>query len=150
MTTRRMTKPQVPTPSWQRRGQRGGSVTLFLLVSMTAITLILGLVVDWGAKVNAATEAQTAAQSAARAAANASAGSQLGGGAPSATAAYYAAHQHLAQAGVTGTVQVLPGGTVRVTASQTRRTRFLSIVGITQVTGTGQADVNLYKTGDQP
>ncbi|SKF61559.1 Uncharacterised protein [Mycobacteroides abscessus subsp. abscessus] len=133
-----------------RRSQRGGGVTLFLLVSLTGITLILGLVVDWGAKVSAATEAEAAAASAARAGANAAAASQLGGGPPSTSAAYYAAHQHLAQAGVTGTVQILPGGTVRVTASQTRPTKFLSIVGINHVTGTGEADVNLYRTGDRP
>lgn len=133
-----------------RRGERGGSVSLLLLMSLTAFLAIVGLVVDGAAKTSAAADAEAAAGAAARAGVNAAAPSQVSGMGPDTEAATRAARDYLAAAGVEGTVTLLPGGSIRVTTSQTRPTTFLSIVGIHQVTGRGQAEASLIQTGDQP
>lgn len=133
-----------------RRDERGGSVYTLALMTVTALMLLIGLVVDGGAKVSAATEAEAVAAAAARAGVNAAAASQLAGAAPDTAAAVRAARGYLDQAGVQGTVTLLGGGNLRVTTSLTRRTTFLSMIGINQVTGTGQAEASLVATGEQP
>ena len=133
-----------------RRDERGGSVYILAIMSLASIMLLLGLVVDGGTKVAAATEAEAAAAAAARAGVNAAAPAQLAGYPADTAAAAQAARSHLLQAGVQGTVTVLPGGNLQVTTSQTRPTVFLSMIGINQVTGTGHAEANLARTGEQP
>ena len=91
------------TPS---RDERGLSVTPFVAVIFAALIMTVGLVVDGGQKVAAASRAETAAAGASRAAGNAAATQELGARDPVA-AATLAARTYLAgQPGVTGSVTV--------------------------------------------
>lgn len=129
------------------RDERGLSVTPFVTVIFAALIMTVGLVVDGGQKVAAASRAETAAAGAGRAAGNAAATQELGDRDPVA-AATLAARTYLAgQPGVTGSVTV-SGGIVTVRTSATEPTIFLSIVGIDAVTATGSAEANLVPTGE--
>ena len=131
------------TPS---RDERGLSITPFIAVIFAALIMTVGLVVDGGQKVAAASRAETAAAGAGRAAGNAAATQELGARDPVA-AAILAARTYLAgQPGVTGSVTV-SGGVVTVNTSATEPTIFLGIVGIDAVTGTGSAQANIVPTG---
>ena len=84
------------------RDERGLSVTPFVAVIFAALIMTVGLVVDGGQKVAAASRAETAAAGAGRAAGNAAATQELGARDPVA-AATLAARTYLAgQPGVTG------------------------------------------------
>jgi Flp pilus assembly protein TadG len=102
-----------------------------LLVTTTAFTGLLGLVVDGGAAVNARLDAaRTAAQAARLGADQLSAGSvRAGGDAVDAAMARAAARDFLDAAGRTGTVTVRTDR-VSVTVTGTSPTRVLGIVGI--------------------
>ena len=107
-------RPSTPTGAddhalGERTGQRyasarraGLSVTPFVTVIFAALIMTVGLVVDGGQKVAAASRAETAAAGASRAAGNAAATQELGARDPVA-AATLAARTYLAgQPGVTG------------------------------------------------
>ncbi|EFS99834.1 hypothetical protein HMPREF9609_01540, partial [Cutibacterium acnes HL027PA1] len=66
-----------------------------------------------------------------------------------AAVAVQAARQALSAAGVDGSVQE-DGSTITVTTSQSRPTVFLSAIGISQVTGHGQAHAQLVGPGERP
>ena len=128
------------------RDERGLSVSPFVAVVFAALIMTVGLVVDGGQKVAAASRAETAAAGASRVAGNAAATQELGASDPVA-AATLAARTYLAgQPGVTGSVTV-SGGVVHVRTSATEPTIFLGIVGIDAVTGTGSAQANIVPTG---
>jgi hypothetical protein len=132
--------------STRARDERGLSVTPFVTVIFAALIMVVGLVVDGGQKVAAASRAETAAAGASRAAGNAAATQELGARDPVA-AATLAARTYLAgQPGVTGSVTV-SGGVVHVRTSATEPTIFLGIVGIEALTGTGSAQANIVPTG---
>jgi hypothetical protein len=128
------------------RDERGLSVTPFVSVIFAALIMTVGLVVDGGQKVAASSRAETAAAGASRAAGNAAATQELGARDPAA-AATLAARTYLAgQPGVTGSVTVKDGiVTVRTTA--TEPTIFLTMVGLSTVTGSGSAQANIVPTG---
>ena len=129
-----------------RRDERGLSVTPFVSVVFAALIMTVGLVVDGGQKVAAASRAETAAAGASRAAGNAAASQELGARDPVA-AATLAARSYLAgQPGVTGSVTV-DSGVVTVRTNATEPTIFLAVVGIHAVTGTGSAQANIVPTG---
>ena len=133
---------------WLRRGERGGSQSILLLGVVVALVLSAGLVVDGGRKTAAARDAEAVAAGAARAGLNAAATRRLAGRADT-TAAVSAARSFLAGAPeVSGSVQLLPGGRLRVTTQSTQPTRYLSLVGIPTVTGRGEATADLIGTGD--
>jgi hypothetical protein len=132
---------------WRRRGERGGSQSILLLGVVVVLVLSAGLVVDGGRKTAAARDAEAVAAGAARAGLNAAATGRLAGRADT-TAAVSAARSFLAGApDVSGSVQLLPGGRLRVTTASTHATRYLSIVGIPTVTGRGEATADLLKSG---
>ncbi|AMS04108.1 pilus assembly protein TadE [Acidipropionibacterium acidipropionici] len=126
----------------------GGSMSVWVLILIPVLLLVIGLVVDGGRQTAAGAEAQAAAVAAARAGSDAAATDLLAGADPAGTAAA-AARDYLSAAGVHGSVSAT-GGTIRVTTTQSRPTLFLSAIGIGQVSGTGQATAQLYKTGDTP
>ncbi len=129
-------------PSHDERGQ---SISLFVLMIMGALVLVAGLVIDGGQQVAAAGRAEAAAAGASRAAANAAATRQLGGAEP-AGAAVLAAKAYLAgDPAVQGTV-ALDEGVVRVRTRSSAPTLFLSVVGMTTVTGTGSAEAVIVPT----
>ena len=119
----------------ERRGKRGGergTASIWaLLVTTTAFTGLLGLVVDGGAAVNARLDAaRTAAQAARLGADQLSAGSvRTGGDAVEAASATAAVRDFLDAAGRTGTVAVSEDR-VSVTVTGSSATRVLGIVGI--------------------
>lgn len=132
---------------WRRRDERGGSQSILLLGVVVALVLSAGLVVDGGRKTAAARDAEAVAAGAARAGLNAGATGRLAGRANT-TAAVSAARSFLAGApNVSGSVQLLPGGRLRVTTQSTTPTRYLSIVGINTVTGRGEATAELIESG---
>lgn len=132
---------------WRRRGERGGSQSILLLGVVVALVLSAGLVVDGGRQTAAARDAEAVAAGAARAGVNAAATGRLAGRSNT-TAAVSAARSFLAGApDVSGSVQLLPGGRLRVTTQSTQPTRYLSIIGITTVTGRGQATADLLESG---
>ena len=132
---------------WRRRGERGGSQSILLLGVVVALVLSAGLVVDGGRKTAAARDAEAVAAGAARAGLNAGATGRLAGRSNTG-AAVSAARSFLAGApDVSGSVQLLPGGRLRVTTQSTTSTRYLSIVGINTVTGRGEATADLIESG---
>jgi hypothetical protein len=128
------------------RNESGQSISLFVLVIMSALITTTGLVIDGGQKVSASSRAESAATGAGRAAGNAAATQQLGGADP-AGAAVLAARTYLAgQPGIEGTVSI-HNGVVMVVTRADEPTILLSIIGIGSVSGRGEARVNIVPTG---
>jgi Flp pilus assembly protein TadG len=123
-----------------------GSLTLMLVVLLVALLALAGLVLDGGAKLNAASTAAAVAQEAARAGAGQvsqptaySSGSFV----ISQAAAINAARHYLATAGYRGTVQVTGPRTIRVTVTIRQPTKVLSLIGISSFTVTESATATL-------
>jgi hypothetical protein len=130
-----------------RGDERGQSISLFVLVIMSALIITTGLVIDGGQKVAATSRADSAAAGASRAAGNAAATQQLGG-ADAAGAAVLAAKSYLAgQPDVKGIVSI-SNGVVLVTTTAQQPTILLSVIGIASVSGQGSARANIVPTGD--
>lgn len=124
-----------------------GGMSLMMLVCSVALMMILGLVVDGGAKARALDHAGAIASEAARAAA---ATYRPGDVAIDPAVADQAAQDYLTAAGATGSVTVT-GLDVSATATLKQDTVFLPLVGIDAftVTGAGQAQV-VYQQGGTP
>jgi len=130
----------------RHRNELGQSISLFVLVIMSALITTTGLVIDGGQKVTATSRAEAAAAGAGRAAGNAAATQQLGGADP-ASAAVLAAKTYLAgQPGIDGTVSI-HNGVVMVATSAQEPTILLSAIGIGSISGRGEARVNIVPTG---
>ena len=125
----------------------GGGMSLILLTCAVALILVLGLVVDGGAKARAIDHAGAIASEAARAAAGTI---TPGAAAIDPVAAQRAARDYLAAAGASGTVNIT-GATVTVTATLHTKAVFLSLIGIDgfTVTGVGRAET-VYSPGSTP
>lgn len=122
-----------------------GSVTLMLVVMVTALLVAVGLVVDGGAKLRAVEQATAVAGEAARAATqqvNVAQVQSAGSARLDSPAARRAAQDTLAEAGVDGSVTVSSGRVV-ISAHVTRPTVFLSVVGIPSVSGSASATADL-------
>lgn len=127
-------------------GERGGSQTIMVLLIMVSLILVAGLVVDGGRKVAAAERAEAAAAGAARAGEDASAAGRLAGRIDT-TAAVLAARRYLARTPeVSGSVQLLVGGKLQVTTQSSRPTVYLSAIGLSTVTGRGDAVAQLMQS----
>lgn len=126
---------------WLNRDERGQSVSVFVTVVFAALIMTVGLVVDGGQKIAAASRAETAAAGAARAAANAGVTQSLAGSSP-ANASVRAARTFLAgQPDVSGSASV-SNGVVTVHTRASEPTLFLSLIGIDTVSATGSATAN--------
>lgn len=127
-----------------------GSISPAIPVFFTALLIVIGLVVDGGAKINAATSAQWACQDAVRAA-----GQHIslvnGHITIDRSAAIAAGTQALSAAGVDGSMSI-NGTRITADASKTVPTTFLPLIGITQVTGssTATSDVAVGVTTEAP
>jgi hypothetical protein len=120
------------THRWSEpQNDRGSAAIWALLVTATAFTLLLGLVVDGGRVTDARLEASRAAAQAARIGTDALAAPSVRNGhdGVDASTAVARAQAYLHQAGMRGTVQVR-GDTVSVTVTGRSATRILGIVGI--------------------
>lgn len=131
---------------WRSDAGSGG-MTLLLLVSSIALMMILGLIVDGGAKARALDHAGAIASEAARAAA---ATYRPGDVAIDWAAANAAAQDYLAASGATGAITVA-GLDVAATATLHQFTVFLPLVGIDEFTVTGSAQAQVvYQQGGSP
>ncbi len=126
-----------------------GSVSVFVIVVATAFLVMAGLAVDVSGHIHAMQEARSVARQAARAG-----GQQLqlatgvrGQGAvadPGEAAA--AAQAYLARAGVVGSASVTGPDSINVQVSSVYATRFLSIVGISGLSATGEAESRITRS----
>lgn len=125
----------------------GGGISLLLLAGGFALLLVVGLVVDGGAKAQALDRAGQIASEAARAGAQSITDQ---GGRVNERASQAAVQAYLAAAQVSGN-SYLNENRVVVTVTITQPTIFVSMVGIdtVTVTGTGYADV-IYSSGSNP
>ncbi len=129
-----------------------GSVTLFLVISVLGLLVLVGLVVDGGAKIRAIQRADALAGEAARAAGQAiNTPAAITGQARTVDrhAALAAAQTFLRTNHVTGTATVVNGGaSVQVQVRISTPTVFLGLIGINHTTVTGQATADLITTSN--
>ena len=127
--------------------REAGSVTVFVAITMVGLLVLVGLVADGGAKLRAVQRADAIAAEAAR-----TAGQVID--LPTAVsssdirvdrqAAVTAANAYLTAAGASGTVTITPNGqSLQVTVTTSAPTVFLGLIGITTLTVTGHAQVDL-------
>ena len=124
-----------------------GEVSELAIVILVALFLVIGLVVDGGAKMNAAAEASATAQDAARVGAQPleSLPSDTQPAQLSASGAATAAESYLSQAGATGSARVIDPTTIEVTVTSSEDTVFLGLIGIHSVSATRTARVDLIQ-----
>ena len=122
---------QTPGPATERCGEQGSASIWALLVTATAFTLLLGLVVDGGTLIDARLASSRAAAQAARLGADALSEPSLRSGRDrvDAAAATATANSYLKAAGLAGTAHV-DGHTVTVTVTGRSPTRILGVLGI--------------------
>lgn len=131
------------TTSIRSRLERG-EVSELVIVAVVALFVMVGLVVDGGAKMTAASEASSTAQEAARVAAQPLESLPTDGQtARLSPDGISAAQNYLHQAGATGTVRRVDDTTIEVTVTRTEDTVFLSLIGIHSVSATRTARVDL-------
>ena len=131
----------------QRARGETGSIGLMVAVLALGLLAMVGLVVDGSGKALALTRADDMAAAAARAGALAVDIAGVRAGRPPTTdpgRARAAARAYLADAGLTGTVEITDSGrTLTVTADSTYRPLFLSAIGVRQMNVSGTATVDL-------
>lgn len=113
-------------------------MSVFVIVVFASLILVAGLVVDGGQKVTATRRAESVAAAAARAGADAGATGSIAGGKTRASAVTVATTYLRGSSGVTGSVSVR-GGRVIVTTEVRQPTIFLSVLGLTHVTGRAES-----------
>lgn len=138
------------TPSSRTRARdERGSISIWLATSSFVMMVLVGLAVDLGGQVHAKQRAHNIAAEAART------GAQQVEAAPAiqgqyvrvdATAARAAAEQYLAAVGVEGTVTVTGGDTIRVAVTDTYSPKFLSSIGIGDLTVTSDASARIVRS----
>jgi hypothetical protein len=133
------------------RADQTGSFTLIFAVVTVALLAIAGLVYDGRRQLTAQQRADAVAAEAARAAGQQIDGSVLTGSPGLDRArALAAARDHLAAAGLTGTVAV-DGSTIVVRVDATEPAAILPLIGVTTLEATGEASVEIVTgIGGQP
>ena len=132
----------------QRSRDERGSITIWLAVTGLVMMMLVGLAVDLGGQVHAKQRAHNIAAEAARTgaervqAAPAIMGEQVTLDAP---AAHGAAQAYLAAADVTGNVRIT-GDTITVVVTDTYTPKFLSIIGIRDLTVTSTATARVVRS----
>lgn len=130
------------------RGQRG-SVSIWMLTTTLAMTLLMGLAVDLGGQVHTQQRARDVAAQAARAGGQeiqAAAAVRGRYAAVDTTAARTAAQRYLTVAGVHGTVTVTGGDTLTVRVTDTYQPTFLLVLGVGHLDVTGTASARLIRS----
>ncbi|HEY9563074.1 MAG TPA: pilus assembly protein TadG-related protein [Nocardioides sp.] len=132
-----------------RRHNERGSISIWVVTATIVMMTLVGLAVDLGGQVHAQQRAHDVAAQAARA------GGQQVEAAPAVegryvaldtAAALRAAERYLVAAGVEGTVTITGGTTLVVRVTDTYEPTFLSMVGIGDLTVTGDASARLIRT----
>lgn len=132
-----------------RRHNERGSISIWVVTATVVMMTLVGLAVDLGGQVHAQQRAHDVAAQAARA------GGQQVEAAPAVEGRYVAldtaaarraAEQYLAAAGVEGTVTITGGTTLVVRVTDIYEPTFLSMVGIGDLTVTGDASARLIRT----
>lgn len=135
-----------------KRPDERGSVSLWLAMATAAMTLIIGIAVDLGGHVHAQQRVRDIAAQATRVAGNQVTAAQAMRGnrvSVDAVAARAAASRYLGEAGVAGQVTIESGGTtLRVSCSDTYETLFLGMIGINQLTVSGESTARLVRAVD--
>ena len=126
-----------------------GSITLWMVTASFAMMMLVGLAVDLGGQVHAQQRAHNIAGQAARA------GGQEVQSAPAvqgryvainAAAARNAAQDYLSASDVIGTVSITGGNTITVNVTDTYHPKVLSVIGLGDLTVTGEASARLIRT----
>ena len=126
-----------------------GSISIWLVTSSFVMMMLVGLAVDLGGQVHAKQRAHDVAAQAARA------GGQQVQAAPAieghflavdTAAAKQAAEEYLASAHVSGTVTITGGDTITVDVTDVYNPKFLSVIGIGDLTVTGEASARLIRS----
>jgi Flp pilus assembly protein TadG len=126
-----------------------GSISIWLVTSSFVMMMLVGLAVDLGGQVHAKQRAHDVAAQAARA------GGQQVQAAPAieghflavdTAAARQAAEEYLAAAHVNGTVTITGGDTITVDVTDVYNPKFLSVIGIGDLTVTGEASARLIRS----
>jgi len=137
------------TRTGYRADRERGSVAIWMITTALAMVLLVGLAVDLSGRIHAKQRAQNIAAEAARAGGQqVQAGTAIRGqgAVVDPGPAVAAASTYLAGApGITGTVTVASGTRVIANTETTYRTKFLSIIGITALTVTGHAEVEVNR-----
>lgn len=130
------------------RGERG-SITIWLALTGFVMMMLVGLAVDLGGQVHAKQRAHNIAAEAARAggervrAAPAIMGEQI---TLDPQAAHSAAQAYLAAADVTGNVRITGSDTITVNVTDTYTPKFLSIIGIRDLTVTSTSTARVVRS----
>ncbi len=126
-----------------------GSISIWLVTSSFVMMMLVGLAVDLGGQVHAKQRAHDVAAQAARA------GGQQVQAAPAieghflavdTAAAKQAAEDYLATAHVSGTPTITGGDTITVDVTDVYNPKFLSVIGIGDLTATGEASARLIRS----
>jgi Flp pilus assembly protein TadG len=123
------------------RRDEHGSMSIAAAIMIPALIVMIGLVYDANGKVAAARDANAAAVAAARAGGDAASANVTAGTSPGHVAAA-TARRSLAGQGITGSVTV-SGRTLTVHTTVTYQTVFLSLAGIDQLAGHGDATARI-------
>lgn len=129
-------------------GSERGSVSLWLAMSASVMTMVIGIAVDLTGQVYAQQHARDIAAQAARAGGQRiSAPSAVRGLAARAdtVAAVQAARTYLSASDVTGSVRISEGTTLTVNTTGTYQTKFLSIIGINTIPVHGSAEARIVR-----
>ena len=125
-----------------------GSISVWAAMSAIVMMICVGIALDLGAQVHAQQHARGVAAQAARVGGQQLDAAAVTGAYPSLAVGHarVAAQAYLEASGVEGTVTVTGGDTVHVSVTDTYDPRFLGIVGISNVTVTGEATARVIRT----
>lgn len=141
----RAARPTVATDA-----ERGSISVLAILIAATVVVM-MGLAVDVSGHVHAMQEARSVAREAARAGGqhvNVPTAIRGHGVQTNPGEAAAAANTYLTAAGTAGSATVTGPTTIAVTVTSTYQTRFLSVIGISTLSSTGQADARITRVQD--
>ena len=133
----------------RRTRDERGSISIWMVTASFVMMLLVGLAVDLGGQVHAKQRAHDIAAEAARTGgeqvqtAPAIEGQYVG---IDTAAARTAAEQYLAASGVAGSVTVTGGNTVHVEVTDTYTPKFLSFIGIGDLTVTADASARIVRS----
>ncbi|MFT4083935.1 MAG: pilus assembly protein TadG-related protein [Nocardioides sp.] len=133
----------------RRTRDERGSISIWMVTASFVMIVLVGLAVDLGGQVQAKERAHDIAAEAARTggeqvqAAPAIEGQYL---AVDTTAAKKAAEDYLAASGVTGTVTITGGNTIMADVTDVYDPKFLSIIGVGNLTVTSSAAARLIRS----
>ena len=142
-------KPQQRPARTSHREQ--GSISVMAILIAATVVVMMGLAVDVSGHVHAMHEARSVAREAARTGGqhvNVPTAVRGEGVVANPGEAAAAANTYLAAAGTAGSATVTGPTTIRVSVTSTYPTRFLSVIGISTLTSTGQADARITRVVD--